>query len=185
MIAVQEPQTADEVKALAMVAHRRRMGWVNGVVHVDTPAPPPEEIPDVITVEALAAACFVPIAHSDDEDAAGMPTIAQITREISRLSRLHPVEIKADTRHQKPVMARQSCWWLAKRYTYTTTTKLGRMFGNRDHTTILHGLKSINRVLGDRVIELDGLTWREASELLWSIVGNHKKANPRETVKIP
>jgi hypothetical protein len=200
MITTQEPQTAEEVLALAQAARLRRMGWdAKPSVTVNVP-PKPEptkprrriatpdiivpDVVDVVTVETLMASDAFAVVRDSDEDKLVMPIVAQITREIARLSRMHPVEIKADTRRQKPVIARQCCWWLARRYTYISAPVLGRTFGNRDHTTILHGVKSINRILGDREIEFDDLRWREATELLWSIVGNHKKVNPREAVKV-
>lgn len=53
-------------------------------------------------------------------------------------------------RRQAPVVhARQVAMYLAKVLTGRSTPEIGRRFGGRDHTTILHAIKKIKRECGD------------------------------------
>jgi hypothetical protein len=43
--------------------------------------------------------------------------------------------------------ARHELWWLADRYTRWSLPQMGRASGGRDHTTVLHGIRSYERKL--------------------------------------
>jgi len=50
-------------------------------------------------------------------------------------------------RFTEQVQARQLCWYLFQKYTFLSTPEIGRMFGGKDHTTILHGIKKVYNTL--------------------------------------
>ena len=46
-------------------------------------------------------------------------------------------------RHREVVEARFAAYWLARRLTPMSLPQIGRAFGDRDHTTIMHGLARV------------------------------------------
>lgn len=56
-----------------------------------------------------------------------------------------PAEIKSETRNKYVVIARQAiCYW-ARRLTGMSYPQIGRLVGNRDHTTILHAIETYQK----------------------------------------
>ena len=59
-------------------------------------------------------------------------------------------------KNRKPAIseARQLCWLLLQRKCALSLSAIGRYFGGRDHTTILHGIEHIQNLLdaGDEVV---------------------------------
>ncbi len=50
-------------------------------------------------------------------------------------------ELWSARKKHKFVMARHEAWWLAARLTKLSTPLMGRMSGDRDHTTVLSGIR--------------------------------------------
>lgn len=53
-------------------------------------------------------------------------------------------EVFGKSRKANIVVARQMCMYLAHKHTKLTTSKIGVFVGNRDHATVLHGIKTID-----------------------------------------
>jgi hypothetical protein len=66
------------------------------------------------------------------------------------------VDIKSSRRQRPLVRQRQIAMWLCKTLTWCSYPQVGRAMGDRDHTTILHGVKVIDALLsaGDPEITL-------------------------------
>jgi Bacterial dnaA protein helix-turn-helix len=71
---------------------------------------------------------------------------AKVMRAVRLLSRLTGVsreDIFSQRRHKEVVRVRHQAMWLAHKYTSWSLPKIGRTFGGRDHTTVIHGLRKI------------------------------------------
>ena len=53
--------------------------------------------------------------------------------------------IKGSSRSREVVNARQAAMYLVRRMTNLSTPDIGREFGKRDHTTVLHSLEQIEK----------------------------------------
>ena len=70
-------------------------------------------------------------------------TIEGIKRVVCREFGLSHSVLVSDRRHGPTVYARQVAMYLCKEHTPFSLPAIGRRFGNRDHTTILHGVNKI------------------------------------------
>ena len=73
------------------------------------------------------------------------PTAAMIITEVSRYFGLEEDIIKGPSRAREAVNARQAAMYLVRRMTNFSTPEIGREFGDRDHTTVLHSLEQIEK----------------------------------------
>jgi chromosomal replication initiator protein len=73
--------------------------------------------------------------------------VEDILRIVSRHYAVPKAEILSDRRHRSVVRPRQIGMYLAKQLTSRSLPEIGRRFGNRDHTTVLHAIRKIDREL--------------------------------------
>ena len=73
------------------------------------------------------------------------PTAAMIITEVARYFGLEEDIIKGPSRARDAVNARQAAMFLVRRMTNFSTPEIGREFGDRDHTTVLHSLEQIEK----------------------------------------
>ena len=73
------------------------------------------------------------------------PTAAMIITETSRYFGIDEEVIKGPSRSREAVNARQAAMYLVRRMTNLSTPDIGREFGKRDHTTVLHSLEQIEK----------------------------------------
>lgn len=79
----------------------------------------------------------------------------------------HPSEISGRRRCQSIVIPRHEFFWLAHRRAKFTLSEIGMRAGNRDHTTVLHGIRATdNRMLcvEGYAAEVDAV-WTRAREI--------------------
>ena len=57
------------------------------------------------------------------------------------------MELKGKTRQQRVVRARGVAMFLARQLTANSLESVGRHFGNRDHTTVLHACRKTESLL--------------------------------------
>ena len=74
-----------------------------------------------------------------------VPTAAMIISEVSRYFGLEERVVKGPSRKREAVNARQAAMYLVRRMTNLSTPDIGREFGGRDHTTVLHSLEQIEK----------------------------------------
>jgi chromosomal replication initiator protein len=70
-------------------------------------------------------------------------TVAYIQRIVARHYDIPLAEMTSARRQRDIARPRQEAMYLAHRFTGKSLPNLGRHFGNRDHTTILHGIRSV------------------------------------------
>ncbi len=75
--------------------------------------------------------------------------VEDILRIVSRHFAVSRADILSDRRHRSVVRPRQIGMYLAKQLTSRSLPEIGRRFGNRDHTTVLHAIRKIDKELGD------------------------------------
>ena len=71
------------------------------------------------------------------------PKIEDILRIISRHFGVSKGDLLSQRRHRSVVWPRQIGMYLAKQLTARSLPEIGRRFGNRDHTTVLHAIRKI------------------------------------------
>jgi chromosomal replication initiator protein len=90
-------------------------------------------------------------------------SITQCLAAVSAESNVSYREMISAHRSRYVARPRQIAMWLAFRYGARNYSEIGRLIGNRDHTTIMHGVRQIEklRAEGDqRVIELSNAALR-------------------------
>jgi chromosomal replication initiator protein len=75
--------------------------------------------------------------------------VEDILRIVSRHFAVSKADILSDRRHRSVVRPRQVGMYLAKQLTSRSLPEIGRRFGNRDHTTVLHAIRKIDKEIGD------------------------------------
>lgn len=75
--------------------------------------------------------------------------IEDILRIISRHFGVSKGDLLSQRRHRSVVWPRQIGMYLAKQLTARSLPEIGRRFGNRDHTTVLHAIRKIEGQLTD------------------------------------
>ena len=59
------------------------------------------------------------------------------------------IDVRSQRRNRAAVRARHTGMWLARHLTPCSYPEIGRLFGRRDHTTVMHGVKAIDRHMLD------------------------------------
>ncbi len=60
-------------------------------------------------------------------------------------------DLKAKTRKKEIVIARQTAMYFSKEYTNHSLKSIGYHFGGRDHSTVIHGVQSVNDMIDTNV----------------------------------
>ena len=72
-------------------------------------------------------------------------TIQHILDEVTKYFSIKPADLQSKKRHKSIVFPRQVCMYLARRHTRYSLQEVGGYFGGRDHTTVLHAVRVIER----------------------------------------
>ena len=78
---------------------------------------------------------------------AAQVTIERIQDEVSERFQLSKEELIGDKRSQNIVYPRQVAMYLSRELTDSSLPKIGRHFGGRDHTTVIHATSKIARLI--------------------------------------
>ena len=76
-------------------------------------------------------------------------TIEQIQHKVSDFFSIKLSDLKAKTRTRAVAFPRQIAMYLARQLTHASLTEVGRAFGGKDHTTVLHAVGKIQALLQD------------------------------------
>lgn len=80
------------------------------------------------------------------------PTMADIQSCVAHHFGIPALEMKSARRSRSIARPRQIAMYLARELTMRSLPDIGRHFGNRDHTTVIHAIKQIERL---RLIDAD------------------------------
>jgi chromosomal replication initiator protein len=76
-------------------------------------------------------------------------TIEQIQRKVADFFGVTVSDLKAKTRTRAVALPRQVAMYLARQLTHSSLAEVGRNFGGKDHTTVLHAVDKITTLLVD------------------------------------
>ncbi len=130
---------------------------------------------------------FVPLTEleSDERVAAGSAGVRMIQCSISRRFGFPLVDLKSCRKKAPLVVARHVAFVLCRILTSYSYPQLGRMFGNRDHTTILGAVKRMHWLETELTSELQP----EDPLAMWSIRAHEKTVGsvegPTKTLPAP
>ena len=99
---------------------------------------------DTVTVEIAAEAIR---ARKNDSPKMNVISIDDIQEQVGKFYGVTVKEIKATKRTQDIVLARQVAMYLAREMTDNSLPKIGKSFGGRDHSTVLHAYNKIKNML--------------------------------------
>jgi chromosomal replication initiator protein len=74
-------------------------------------------------------------------------SIEQIQRKVAEYYSIKPSDLKARNRTQAVVLPRQVAMYLARQLTHASLAEVGRAFGGKDHTTVLHAVGKIQALI--------------------------------------
>ncbi len=95
--------------------------------------------PRIPPVEEVA---FGPVVHRKQREPK-TPDIKLIIKIVSQFYDVAAMEVMSDRRTANIVRPRQISMYLAKTMTLKSLPEIGRRFGGRDHTTVLHAVRKI------------------------------------------
>ena len=99
---------------------------------------------DTITVDLAAEAIR---ARKQDAKIITVIPIEEIQQKVGKFYEVTVKEIKSTKRTQKIVLARQVAMYLARELTDNSLPKIGKEFGGRDHSTVLHAYNKIKNMI--------------------------------------
>ncbi len=94
-----------------------------------------------ITLELAKQA--LSMGRTGGEQAQGQPTIQQIIDAVTRYYDIKLSDLMGKRRHKSIALPRQICMWLARKYTRFSLEEIGGYFGGRDHTTVMHAVRTV------------------------------------------
>lgn len=77
------------------------------------------------------------------------PRIVDIQQSVSRYYGLSMTDMVADRRSPKYSHPRQLAMYMARTLTNNTLPAIGRRFGDRDHSTVIHAIKCVEKRMRD------------------------------------
>ncbi|WP_165068845.1 DnaA/Hda family protein [Desulfovibrio sp. ZJ200] len=107
----------------------------------------------LLKVEAFAAMHGRPLTPADLENilrtggAERLPGCREILAEVARGLNLRPEDILGAKRRPDLVLARQVAMYVCRQKLGLSYPELGRAFGGRDHSTVIHAIKKIKKLL--------------------------------------
>jgi len=76
-------------------------------------------------------------------------TIEQIQRKVADFFGVTVTDLKAKNRTKAVALPRQVAMFLARQLTHSSLAEVGRAFGGKDHTTVLHAVEKIQGLLAE------------------------------------
>ena len=75
-------------------------------------------------------------------------TIESIQKEVVNFFGMRVQDLKSGRKQKNIAVPRQIAMYLARRYTGASYPEIGEKFGGKDHSTVIHAVKKIERLLG-------------------------------------
>lgn len=118
------------------------------------PAPEPAPRPIVPKINPFEfMECFAPINAAAQvtftiptwNDVNRGKSISSILREVAEKYRVEVKDIKGPRRAKRLVQAKMEAYWRARNETNHSLPRIGHLMGDKDHTTILYGIRTYER----------------------------------------
>lgn len=104
---------------------------------------PKPNVPNAVFKTAWRLLDSFCIERSEDD----IPTIKEIRHAVCAHYNMSLVDLIASRRTRAVVRPRQVAYYLAKTHTGASLPMIGREFAGKDHTTILHGVRLISKLI--------------------------------------
>lgn len=78
-----------------------------------------------------------------------MPSPDAIIEEVGKFYNIDPLDIKGQARTKDTVMARQVAMYEIRRMTNLSLKEIGKVFNGRDHTTAMHSIERVEKLIKD------------------------------------
>jgi chromosomal replication initiator protein len=88
------------------------------------------------------------------------PSLQSIIESVTRFYDVKLTDLLSKRRHKSIAMPRQVCMYLARKHTRFSLEEIGGYFGGRDHTTVMHAVRTIEEKSG-----LDGKLQAEVGRI--------------------
>ena len=75
------------------------------------------------------------------------PTVSEVMFAVCRHYRLPRIEMVSMRRAREVARPRQVAMYLSKRLTPLSLPNIGKIFGDRDHTTVIHACRQIEKLM--------------------------------------
>lgn len=85
--------------------------------------------------------------HFPVEASVGRPTVERIVQRVSRYFQIEPRQLQARGRSRRTLLPRQVGMYLARQLTELSLHQIGAYFGGRDHSTVLHACRKVEKAL--------------------------------------
>ena len=95
---------------------------------------------------------------------AGCDLVGQFVAHVSGHYQVKPSVLRSAQRSKHVVLPRQVSMYLARQLTPLSLQQIGRFFGGRDHTTVMHACRKIEDAL-QTDLELSGTLRQMSAEL--------------------
>ena len=76
-------------------------------------------------------------------------TIEEIQKRVAEQWGIRLTDMTSARRSRNVARPRQVAMYLAKHFTDRSLPEIGRMFGNRDHTTVMHGVRRVTELMAE------------------------------------
>lgn len=76
-------------------------------------------------------------------------TIESIQKEVANFYGMRVQDLKSDRKQKNIAVPRQVTMYLSRRYTGASYPEIGEKFGGKDHSTVIHAVKKIEKLLGN------------------------------------
>jgi chromosomal replication initiator protein len=102
--------------------------------------------------------------HFRDDADARRPTVERIVQCVGSYFRVEPRQMQSRQRRRETLLPRQVGMYLARQLTGLSLQQIGAYFGGRDHSTVLHACRKVERAL-DSDLALSGAVRRLHADL--------------------
>ena len=79
-----------------------------------------------------------------------MVSAADIIKAVSAYYKISADDLSGSSRAQAIALARQVAMYICREQTSLSLPKIGQLFGNRDHTTVMYACKKVNLLMNER-----------------------------------
>jgi chromosomal replication initiator protein len=147
---------ASRLSLLQMLAQRRQLAVPTEVLRwlADRLAGGGRQLEGVIArLETLAKIHHGPLdlatveARFQDQTDAGQVTVERIAKRVGDYFRVEPGELQSRRRFRNVLLPRQVGMYLARQLTELSLDEIGHYFGGRDHSTVLHACRKVEKTL--------------------------------------
>jgi hypothetical protein len=129
----------------ALLSRLREFHAVVEPVVIRAPEPEPQPEPEPVAPPVLEVQWIKSIEEMPDPRG---PSVKDIKICVARHFNLSPRDLESPRRFAKIVRPRQIAFYLARKLTTRSFPDIGRRFGGKDHTTIIHSCKLIESRMG-------------------------------------